>query len=286
LSKRGKPSGVLGMRWKLSPEIIEKMKGRNLGDKSANWKGGKPKCSECGKLLSSYNSKLCVKCSGKKHSGINNNFYGKKHTPEQIEKMRFASTGRKQSPETIAKRVEKLIGHPSYLLHHTEEAKKKIREHNVKYWLGKHPTKEMIEKNRLAHLGTKASEETKKKIKLNNIGKHREGIERPNFSGINHPNWRGGISENKYPREFNKGLKYRIRARDNFTCCLCEKTEQEELEELNRVLCVNHIDFNKDNNKEDNLNTLCLRCNIKINKQREYWTNHFKIKLWKDVSPT
>ena len=49
----------------------------------------------------------------------------------------------------------------------------------------------------------------------------------------------------------------------------------EELEELNRILCVNHIDFNKQNCKEDNLNTLCLRCNVKINRNREYWTNYF-----------
>lgn len=91
-----------------------------------------------------------------------------------------------------------------------------------------------------------------------------------------HPNWKGGISKNPYPIEFNSELKLKIRERDNFTCCLCQRNEREELTEFNRVLCVNHIDFDKKNCSESNLNTLCLRCNVKINREREYWTNHFQ----------
>lgn len=96
-------------------------------------------------------------------------------------------------------------------------------------------------------------------------------------SGKNHYNWKGGILTNPYPAEFNAELKLRIRTRDKFTCCLCGKTEREELEELNHVLCVNHIDFDKNNCNEKNLNTLCVRCNIKINREREYWTDYFRI---------
>ncbi|MEK6879396.1 MAG: hypothetical protein AABY22_07310 [Nanoarchaeota archaeon] len=70
-------------------------------------------------------------------------------------------------------------------------------------------------------------------------------------------------------------MKLKVRTRDNFICVLCGRTEREELEELNRVLCVNHIDFDKNNCKEENLNTLCLRCNVKINRKREYWTDYF-----------
>lgn len=97
------------------------------------------------------------------------------------------------------------------------------------------------------------------------------------FVGEKNPMWKGGISNNPYPKEFNAELKLKIRIRDNFTCCLCGKTEREELEELNRTLCINHIDFNKNNCKESNLNTLCLRCNVKINREREYWIEYFKI---------
>lgn len=88
--------------------------------------------------------------------------------------------------------------------------------------------------------------------------------------------WKGGISLNPYPPEFNKELKLKIRNRDNFICCLCQRTEREEFEEFNRALSVNHIDFNKNNLSEENLNTLCLRCNIKINRERDYWTNYFQ----------
>lgn len=94
-------------------------------------------------------------------------------------------------------------------------------------------------------------------------------------SGKNHYNWKGGISKNPYPKEFNCELKRKIRERDNFTCCLCGRTEREELEELNQSLCVNHIDFDKQNCKENNLNTLCTRCNVAINRKREYYTNFF-----------
>ena len=69
--------------------------------------------------------------------------------------------------------------------------------------------------------------------------------------------------------------KERVRKRHNVTCCVCGRTEREELEELNRALCVNHIDFNKQNCAESNLNTLCIRCNVKINRNREYWMDFF-----------
>lgn len=87
--------------------------------------------------------------------------------------------------------------------------------------------------------------------------------------------WKGGISNNPYPSEFNVELKLKIRERDKFTCCLCGKTEREELEELNQVLCVNHINFDKNDCREGNLNTLCLRCNVKISRDRDYWINYF-----------
>lgn len=89
-------------------------------------------------------------------------------------------------------------------------------------------------------------------------------------------NWRGGISKDPYPKEFTRGLKLKIRTRDNFICCLCGRTEREELEELSQVLSVNHIDFDKNNCGEYNLNTLCLRCNIRVNREREYWKNYFQ----------
>ena len=132
---------------------------------------------------------------------------------------------------------------------------------------------------RQMNVGRKPSEETRQKMSVAQKGKifteeHRRKLGDVH-RGEKHHNWQGGMSYNPYPLEFNKKLKLKIRARDNFVCCLCGRTEKEELEELNRVLSINHIDFNKNNCTEDNLNTLCVRCNIRINKEREKWSNYF-----------
>lgn len=165
---------------------------------------------------------------------------GKKHTEETKVKMSLASKGKKKQP-------------------FSEEHRKKLS---------------------IAKIGSKISEKTKKKMGLAHKGfKHSEEAKRKiseTHKGDKNGSWQGGISApNPYPKEFNSELKLKIRTRDNFTCCRCYKTEREELEELNRVLSVNHIDFDKNNCKESNLNTLCVRCNVDINRDREYWTNYF-----------
>ena len=165
-----------------------------------------------------------------------------KHSLEHCKKISIAKKGKKLPP-------------------FTEEHKKKIgdSQRGIKR---KPLSKEQKKKLSIAGKGRIVSDETRKK-------------QSEASSGEKHWNWQDGLSNNPYPKEFNTKLKLKIRQRDNFTCCLCGKTEREELEELNRVLCVNHIDFNKDNCKEENLNTLCLRCNVKINRNRDYWTNYF-----------
>jgi 5-methylcytosine-specific restriction endonuclease McrA len=58
-----------------NPEHSKRMKGRRLSEehkskivlsmeKHPMWKGGKPKCSDCGKTLSNYNNKKCSGCKG------------------------------------------------------------------------------------------------------------------------------------------------------------------------------------------------------------------------------
>jgi hypothetical protein len=66
--------------------------------------------------------------------GNKNTFYGKKHTKEAIEKIRFHSTGK---------------NNPMYGKPRTEEVKQKLRLAN----LGKKYSKETLEKMRLASLG-------------------------------------------------------------------------------------------------------------------------------------
>lgn len=82
------------------------------------------------------------------------------------------------------------------------------------------------------------------------------------------PNWRGGTSRLPYPFEFSKELKSKIFKRDNFTCQKCNIYPCNDL-------TVHHIDYNKDNLKENNLITLCRKCNSEVNYYRFYWVNYF-----------
>jgi hypothetical protein len=93
-----------------------------------------------------------------------------------------------------------------------------------------------------------------------------------------HGMWNGGSSFLPYSCDFNEKLKEFIRIRDGRVCQLCGKSEEQELKERKAKLCVNHIDFNKNNCSPENLNTLCNKCNVGICKDRNYWTIYFQEK--------
>lgn len=107
--------------------------------------------------------------------------------------------------------------------------------------------------------------------------KHKTGI--INVLGKNNPNYRDGLSLSSYSSEFNKNLKEQIRKRDNYQCQKCDITEEEHLIVYGQVLSVHHIDYNKQNCKEENLITLCLECNLRVNCNRDYWKLYFEIDL-------
>lgn len=96
-----------------------------------------------------------------------------------------------------------------------------------------------------------------------------------NTQGEKHPNWQGGLSFEPYTSDFNQQLKDRIRVRDNFICQLCGVPELE----CDRRLDIHHIDYDKNNCKENNLTSLCQKCNGKVNFNREHWTNYFQQQL-------
>ena len=85
-------------------------------------------------------------------------------------------------------------------------------------------------------------------------------------------NWQGGKSFEPYGLEFNNGLREQIRKRDNFICQECGKIE----EVLGCKLDVHHIDYDKTNNKPENLICLCKSCHAKTGFNREDWINYFK----------
>lgn len=140
---------------------------------------------------------------------------------------------------------------------------KKRPEHSkkLKEWWNNHP--EMKEKARQRAIKLKYDQEWIKKVS--------------NY-GEKNPMWRGGISNHNYIG-FYQLLKDEIRERDNYKCQLCGLTEEESLQLWKKRLAINHIDYDKTNNKKDNLITLCLRCNSKINFEREKWKQYFKEKI-------
>lgn len=92
------------------------------------------------------------------------------------------------------------------------------------------------------------------------------------FAGENNPNWKGGVSLEQYGLDFNSHLKLQIRQRDDFTCQLCGAKEN------GRALDCHHIDYDKQNNSEINLISLCQEngCHQKTNGRRSYWTKYFQ----------
>ena len=84
-----------------------------------------------------------------------------------------------------------------------------------------------------------------------------------------------GMGYEPYPLEFNDSLKELIRKRDNYICQNCNITEEKHLSSHGQVLHIHHIDYCKHNCKKSNLITLCYKCNMKANKNRDYWYAYF-----------
>jgi hypothetical protein len=91
--------------------------------------------------------------------------------------------------------------------------------------------------------------------------------------------WIDGRSYIKYPRQFDRTLRKRIRNRDKDICQNCSMSDIEHLKILCEHLHVHHIDYNKKNCQEDNLITLCKQCNIRANYNRDYWKDNYKNKV-------
>jgi hypothetical protein len=216
-------------------------------------------CKECGNIFSIINcrsntAKFCsVKCRGLAHIGTNNINFGKHRDLKVIEKIRNTR---------IYKGLNLPENNPMFNKHHNEESKMKISMI--------HKGKTISEKQRKEHslimigtnnpmFGNHHSEETRRVW-----SQKRKGL----LSLDKNPNWQGGISFERYGLEFDDALRDKIRERDDHTCNMC--LVKDEFSNFP----VHHIDYNKKNNSEKNLITLCLRCHLKTNYHRDNW------KLW------
>ena len=91
-------------------------------------------------------------------------------------------------------------------------------------------------------------------------------------NGENNPSWNGGMAYEPYGKEFNDELKEKIRKRDNYTCqaLSCDAIQN------GKKFPVHHTDYDKKNNEDWNLVTLCHSCHPKTNVNREYWADYFE----------
>lgn len=90
-----------------------------------------------------------------------------------------------------------------------------------------------------------------------------------NYSGPNSPSWKGGLSYEPYCEQWkDKEYKESIKERDGYKCL------NPECNKKCKILNIHHIDYNKKNCNPLNLITLCISCNSKANKDREWH------KLW------
>lgn len=218
------------------------------------------------KVLEETRKKISLSQKGK-HNSPNTEFTSERlkqmwKDPEYRKKLSLVNKGKPKSEETKKKISLAKIGNQIWKgKHHTEETKRKIGL--IKK--GTHPTKEAIEKNRLAHLG-------KPSWNKGLIGYN---------AGSTHYNWQGGKSFEPYGLEFNNKLKEQIRARDHYRCQQCFRHESELRTKTNKhtKLRIHHIDYNKQNNKPENLISLCNNCHVQTNYGREDWIKYFQERL-------
>lgn len=104
---RGENNPMYG---KTQPDYVKKLIGRkNKGRVQPDTEKQKQKMAQTGKKRNPFSDEWKAKMSESK-TGVNNNRYGVEVLEETKEKIRQKAIGRKQSPETIAKKADSIRG--------------------------------------------------------------------------------------------------------------------------------------------------------------------------------
>lgn len=104
---------------------------------------------------------------------------------------------------------------------------------------------------------------------------------RKKISGENSPHWRGGRSNSPWSYEFNLELKQAVRDRDGNKCRRCGK---EQGYSDGRKLAIHHINFDKNDNRLENLAAVCASCHSKITRNPQLWEGCSPIKFTQEVA--
>lgn len=186
-----------------------------------------------------------------------------------------------------------IYGH-THCMPHTEETKQKIREkrklqvfsdtvirkraESMKKKWAEEGYKEKLKKIQSLAVRKPWSDWSITEEKRRAIGKYvrtAEWKEKKSeaYKGENSVLWKGGISFEEYPREFNEFIKKQIRKRDGNMCQVCFTPQNK----LNHKLNIHHINYDKKNCDYNNLISLCRNCHAKTNHSREQWQSVFAI---------
>jgi hypothetical protein len=234
-------------------------------------------CLNCLEPKITENSERCKKCRG----------LGKHCSKETKKKIGLMNRGRHPSKETKEKMRQAHLGdrnvmkRPAVRAVHLEAVNRsEYREKSRLRWLGKHhsrETKEKMKRNncmnrpeyRIFHSALCASPEYRKMMQQ----AHSTPEYHIRTSGVNAPNWRGGTSQEPYGTEFNTVLRRQIRDRDDHLC----QFPNCYLPENSMKHAVHHIDYDKKNNVQRNLITLCKSHHMMTNHgDQSYWVEMFQ----------
>jgi len=159
----------------------------------------------------------------------------------------------------------------------TTSKQKFIYGHNQKNRTYKEIYKSRADEEKKKRKGKRDSTSKIMKLLWSNL-EWKEKILRASAKGRN-ANWPGGSLNSHHPN-FTESFKERIRSRDNCTCQLCNKIQEEEV--LGRALSVHHIYYDAETNDCSNISdfvTLCVSCHMKTNYNRGYWQDYFESKF-------
>lgn len=85
-------------------------------------------------------------------------------------------------------------------------------------------------------------------------------------TGINGPNYTNGKHCGKYTKAI-LDLKEECRRQAGYICQECDKTQEQELEDIGMVLCAHHIDLDDSNNVLQNLYCICHVCHAGLHRK-------------------